>query len=154
MSLDSNRNPSIETQIGIRNLNIIPPEGVKSYLLVGSPHSIFLADISSKLEEGHYGQDWQEDEEPNQGSEDPHQGSHLGELWGISGEYVPRHVVPAKCNQSCLLETTLEILALNRLIFITDQTDWIFYQIKANKWMNKYWVSQSGKVKKKTEQVV
>ena len=57
MSLDSNRNPSIETQIGIRNLKIIPPEGVKSYLLVSSPHSIFLAEISSKLEEGHYGQD-------------------------------------------------------------------------------------------------
>ena len=53
-------------------MKIVSPEGVKSYLLIGSPQTILLAYVGSKLEEGYYGQDGQEDQEPDKWSEYPH----------------------------------------------------------------------------------
>ena len=38
-------------------LKIVSPEGVKCYLIIGSPQSILLADVGSELEECDYGQD-------------------------------------------------------------------------------------------------
>ena len=80
-------------------LEIVSPEGVKSYLLISSSKSKLLSDVGCKLEECNYGQDWQEDEEPAKWSKYSSQGGHLWELPGVSGEYVPRDIVPRNISE-------------------------------------------------------